>query len=187
MRHNYIVEGIAFRLRPVEDSDAAFIVSLRSERGEFFQKGAENEREQLLWQREYYDRPNDYYFIVEKKNGSPVGVIAAYDIDLDKKEAAFGRWLIVKSSSAAVESAWLIYRFIFEYLNLSRAYTLTVDENKKVVSFHESCGSGRAGVLSCKYFINGRYVNAVVQEVTADMWNDVSARLESLAARMGKK
>lgn len=188
MRHDYTLEGIAFRLRPVADKDAAFIISLRSDRGEFFQEGSNTEREQIVWQKQYYERPGDYYFIIEKKSGEPVGTIAAYDINEDKKQAEFGRWLVVESSPAAVESAWLIHRFIFETLGFSSALSFTIEENRSVVSFHNSCGAKSRGILPGKYMIKGRSCNAIVMEITDDMWRaGVSARMKFLAARLAKK
>ena len=188
MRHDYTLEGIAFRLRPVADRDAAFIVSLRSDRGEFFQEGSNTEEGQIAWQKQYYERLGDYYFIIEKKSGESVGTIAAYEINEDKKQAEFGRWLIVESSPAAVESAWLIYRFIFETLSLSSALSFTVEENKSVVSFHKSSGAKDVGVVPRKYILKGFPHNAVVMEMTDSIWKaGVSVRMESLAARMAEK
>lgn len=187
LRHDYRIEGLAFRLRPVDDGDADFIFRLRSERGEFFQKGAQNEREQLRWQREYYSRPNDYYFIIERKNGEPVGIIAAYDVDPVNKEAEMGRWIIAAGSAAATESSWLIYRFIFDELRLLRAYTSTVTVNKSVVSFHESCGMPQVRIKKGYYNVDGRYVDAAVHEMSADLWKSASVKLRYLAGRVAER
>ena len=188
MRHDYRVEGFGFRLRPVCDGDAVFIVSLRSARGKFFQKGSQNEDEQLRWQKEYYGRPNDYYFIVEKKKSDePVGTVAIYDVDETAKKAVMGRWIIAKHSPAAVESAWLIYRFAFEELGLKSSHTLTVRENASVVSFHSSCGMSQTGIRHGYYHIGGRDVDAIIQEMTADMWKEVSIKLQTLAKRIAQR
>ncbi|HEX5647363.1 MAG TPA: hypothetical protein VFX56_10365, partial [Nitrospira sp.] len=59
------LEGYAFRLRPVTDQDAGFVVELRNTPGlnQYLHAGATGVEEQLAWQARYYDRTDSYYFM----------------------------------------------------------------------------------------------------------------------------
>ena len=73
MRHNIRIAGHAFRLRPVAESDAAFIVSLRRRAGSVLNRGALTTGEQLHWLSSYFERNDDFYFVVETIDGANRG------------------------------------------------------------------------------------------------------------------
>ena len=116
------MEGYAFRLRPITDNEAAFVVELRSnpELNRFLHAISNRIEDQLAWLARYYEREGDYYFVIERRmNGMPEGVIALYNIDLATSSGEWGRWILRPGSLAAVESAYLIYRIAFELLELN--------------------------------------------------------------------
>ena len=150
MQHNYTLEGNSYILRPVKKSDASFIASLRSDQDltKFINKVTSNVADQEAWLESYFLRPDDYYFVVERKSDKrQEGLISLYDVDENKGVGEWGRWILRKDSSAAVESAYLIYMFAFETLSLNKTVCRTILENKKVCSFHDSCGLARQRTL----------------------------------------
>src|SRR5687767_14808238 len=83
MRHEIRVEGEAFALRPVDFPDAAFITELRSESDHtrYINPTPPGVAEQKQYLRQYFSRPGDYYFVVERiSDRSREGLVAVYDV-----------------------------------------------------------------------------------------------------------
>lgn len=179
-----ILAGLAFRLRPIADADAPLVLELRGNamRNRHIHAISQIIEDQLAWFARYYERPGDYYFVVERLDtGIPEGVISIYDIDSKAACGEWGRWIVKPGSLAAAESAWLIYRCAFEQLGLGRVYCRTVADNQPVVSFHDSCGITDRRLLPSQFEICGRHVDAVEHQVTRQAWNIIGPRLKKLA------
>lgn len=190
MRHDIVLEGYTYRLRPVEDCDAGFIVSLRADPAlnRYLHTGAHDVAEQLAWQARYYARPGDYYFVVERKEQRMrEGLVAIYDVDLEEGGAEWGRWILRSGSLAAIESAWLIYRVAFECLGLRRVYCRTVSANVSVVAFHDSCGICERRILPGHFRLGGERHDAVEHVVDQVSWPALASRLEAFARRLARK
>ncbi len=184
MRHGHVIEGAAFRLRPIADADAGFVVALRSQPGlaRWLHAGAADEAAQRRWLADYYTRPGDFYFVVEPLGGGNAeGLVGLYDIDCASRSAEWGRWVLRPGSLAAVESACLIYRFAFEVLGLQSLVCRTVAGNQAVVSFHDSCGITARCVLPGAVQLHGAPHDLVEHRLRATAWPEVQARLVPLA------
>lgn len=190
MRHNLFMEGHAFRLRPITDNDAGFVVELRGnpELNRYLHASSNRVEDQLAWQARYYEHEGAYYFVIERRtNGMLEGVIALYDIDLATNSGEWGRWILRPSSLAAVESAYLIYRTAFELLGLNSVYCCTVTDNGKVVSFHDSCGITARRLLPQHFELGGHRYDAVEHRVDLASWTGIKPRLEKLAQLTARK
>lgn len=190
MRHDVSIEGKAFRLRPIGDDDATFVVELRThpELSRFLHPVSPDPEVQRAWLAAYYDREGDYYFVIEDaRRHDAVGLVALYDISADRRTAEWGRWILRSGSPAAVESAWLIYRVAFEQLGLDEVYCRTVGGNAPIVSFHTSCGLTRQRRLSAHFTIVGEPVDAIEHRLNRGEWTQVGPRLERLADRMARR
>lgn len=184
MKHDLILEGPAFRLRPVVDADSPFVIGLRrnSSLNRYLHETSPNLESQLMWMSQYYERTNDYYFVVERRaTGASEGLVSLYNVDTQAATGEWGRWILKSNSLAAVESTWLIYRCGFEKLNLKSVYCRTVAENEKAVSFHDSCGITTRRVLDDYFEFGGNRLDAVEHEVSYDSWAIIGPRLEKLA------
>lgn len=190
MRHNIWLEGYAYRLRPINDDDAEFVIDLRSnpKLNRYLHASSNKLEDQLAWFTQYYNRSDDYYFLLERQdNGVREGMIAIYEIDAINKIGEWGRWVLKPSSLAAVESVWLIYWVAFEIIKLKSVYCRTVAENTKVVSFHDSCGIVECQLLPNYFDINGRRMDAIEHRVNSDTWTRIRPRLEKLAQLTARK
>jgi Acetyltransferases, including N-acetylases of ribosomal proteins len=143
------IEGKYIYLESVSENDAQFILDIRSnpQNSKFIHKTDPSISKQRLWIRQQIDRKNDYYFIINTHAGNKIGTTSLYNIDDVKKEAEFGRWICNGSALHSLESAILIYDFAFYNLNLDKVYTMTVSQNKQVVSFHRRFGSQPVGEI----------------------------------------
>lgn len=189
MRHDLTIAGPAFRLRPVTDVDAPFVLELRgnSKLNRYLHPITQCLNDQLDWLTRYYDRLHDYYFIVERQDsGGAEGLISIYDIDSQAACGEWGRWILKPRSLAAAESALLIYRCAFEKLALERVVCRTVADNAPVVSFHDSCGITTKRLLPGYFDLNGIRVDAIEHQVSTRTWNEISPKLELMAQRTAR-
>ncbi len=165
MKHNYSLEGLAYRLRPVKLSDAQFIIDTRledAERNRFIHAVSREVKDQEAWLEDYFERSGDYYFIVENRiTGAAEGVISFYDED--NKMAEWGRWVIRKGSLAAAESVYLLYRIAFEQAGLQELFCRTIADNTSVVAFHNSIGEKPRARLEAFFELDGVRYDAVEQ------------------------
>jgi RimJ/RimL family protein N-acetyltransferase len=182
LRHDLTSDGYAFRLRPVREEDTDFILGLRTDQqlNRFIHATSSDAAAHLAWLSAYYERPGDFYFIVERRDTQePQGTISLYGIDEVSRSAEWGRWVMKTGSLGAVESAWLLYRLGFEYFSLDTIFSRTIRDNTKVVSFHDSCGCFQRGTtrIGAEEFIE--------HELTRSDWLVVGPELERKARRIG--
>lgn len=180
MKHDIRIKGIVFGLRPVELVDANFIINLRSdpERTKFMHPISSYLPDQEAYLKEYFKRPGDYYFIIERiQDSSPQGTISVYNIDKRRKCGEFGQWILLRGSLGAVESTLLLYRVAFGILGIDMVYTRTVAENKQVISFHQSCGLKTHKILKNDLNINGLTYDVIEQRITKNIWVTLEPRL----------
>ncbi len=165
MKHRYSLEGYGYRLRPIKLADAAFVIQVRREdleRNRYIHPISEDVAEQETWLEHYFERDDDYYFIVENRvTSTPEGLIAFYNVE--NGWAEWGRWVIQKGSLAAAESVYLLYRIAFEQLGLKGLYCRTLAVNTPVVSFHTSIGEKTKGIIKNSAIIHGEAFDAVEQ------------------------
>ena len=185
MRHSIRVEGYAFDLRPVELSDAQFIVAIRTaeaSRVRYLHPISPDVELQRAWIARYFDRAGDYYWVIERRaTRRPEGLIGIYGLDAVTSSAEWGRWILSAASLGAVESALLIYRAAFDRLMLDFAYCITVAHNESVLSFHDSCGLKRVGLLQDRFTLEDGVYDGVKHECSKAGYPAVVQRLESQA------
>lgn len=134
------------RLRLVEERDADFILSLRLDEryNAFLSKVNEDVEAQREWIRKYKKEEAEgiqYYFIIEKLDGTPCGTVRVYDLVSDS--FCWGSWILNdnKTRYAAVESAFLVYQFGFEVLGYNKSHFDVRKGNERVISFHTKMGA----------------------------------------------
>jgi RimJ/RimL family protein N-acetyltransferase len=190
MRHDIRLEGEAFALRPVDLPDAAFIAEVRSdqERVRYLHPTPPGVAVQEDYLKKYFDRPGDYYFVIEQIEGRlPEGLVAVYDIDSAERCGEWGRWVLRRGSLAAVESALLVYRVAFDVLGLDAVFCRTVALNRSVVSFHESCGLTVHAVLPAHFRLGDHTFDAIEHRLTRSAWLQIEPRLAATAERLARK
>jgi len=133
-------------LRTIEDDDAQFILSLRTDpaKNKYLNKAKLNIKQQLLWQKEYYKRQQnkqEFYFTINN-NEARLGLVRIYEISNDLNSFTWGSWIITDNApkSTAIRSALALYDFAFNKLNLSTANLDVRRNNKSVIKFHTNFG-----------------------------------------------
>jgi RimJ/RimL family protein N-acetyltransferase len=190
LRHSLTIDGPAFRLRPVRGEDAAFIAELRAdpERSRYLHRGPAGTRSQEAWLAAYFERQDDYYFMIENcATGRPEGTAGIYNAGWRieprtnrlQRDAEWGRWVLRRGSLAALESASLIYRVGFEMLDLDSIYCRTIRENASALAFHDSFGLERGRMLP-GYLED---LDAIECRLTRARWMALREGVERKAAR----
>lgn len=134
------------RLRLVSESDAEFILKLRSDlKYNAYLSSVDSDIEtQRRWIRDYKifeANGKQYYFIIERLDGVRCGTIRAYDFR--ENSFCWGSWILneEKTKFSAIESAFLIYQFGFETLGFEKSHFDVMKKNEKVISFHKRMGA----------------------------------------------
>jgi len=142
--------GKSIRLRLVETVDAEYIVSLRTNAALNAHLSAVSPSvvAQAAWIERYKHREragSEFYFLIERLDGTRCGTVRVYDLTADS--FCWGSWILDqnKPSTAAVESALLVYQFGFDGLGLAGSHFDVRKENDAVVSFHKKFGAEVVG------------------------------------------
>lgn len=176
MRHNYVLEGRAFRLRPVETSDAQTIIDIRLEdarRNKFINKVSPDVNEQVKWLNNYFENGNGVYFAVEnKKTGETEGFIRIYDYAGGRAE--WGSLVVKKGSLAIPETVYLIINFAFSTLGLTELFGIVLNGNKASQKLHDKLGEPRRRVIKNYITIGGETFDATEVYITPEIFETVS-------------
>jgi len=147
------------RLRLVEVNDAHFILSLRLDKkyNRYLSAVNTDVESQRKWIEAYkiQEKNNqEFYFIIEKLDGTPCGTVRIYDIKKDS--FCWGSWILNadKSRYSAIESALLVYQFGFNTLKFEKSHFDVMKENKAVISFHKKMGAIQVDESEDSYFYN---------------------------------
>jgi RimJ/RimL family protein N-acetyltransferase len=133
--------GITIRL--VEESDAEFIVSLRTNEklGRFLSQTGSSVEEQRKWIKAYKTREvagEEYYFIAVGEEGNRYGTTRLYNLEADSFTT--GSWLFAEKapSGMAIKTDLIGRELAFEELGYDICRFDVRKDNKKVIRFHKS-------------------------------------------------
>jgi RimJ/RimL family protein N-acetyltransferase len=135
------VSGKFVNLRIANETDAEFILELRlnPDLNKFIGTTDPSVENQKKWINSSYSKETDFHFIIEDKVGNRCGTIAVYDVNYEKLEAEWGRWVIKPGSPffCSIESNILAIHFALRLLGLKRLTGGANHLNKEVVYFHK--------------------------------------------------
>lgn len=82
---------------------------------------------------------------VRRHDGVPCGTVRIYDLKDDS--FCWGSWILNENKTryAALESAFLVYKFAFDKLKFKKSHFDVRKGNDRVISFHEKMGAVRTG------------------------------------------
>lgn len=187
------LEGEFVTLRPLAVDDAALTLAWRqSMRAVHLNAAPPSVEQQAKW---IASRPaSEYNFIIELKDGCPVGMVSLTGIDTRHRHAEPGRFLIgneeaVRGVPAAVEAMKLIYELAFDRLELLRVHGSIASDNTLMIKWQKFMGMTEEGRLRNHFFLNGRFQDAVLFGMLAEEYREMAKpKMEAFikAARNGK-
>lgn len=126
----------------VEESDAEFILSLRTDpvHARYLTHTDNNLQKQIEWIRAYKNREKkrqEYYFLFSDHNHQPLGVIRLYNITADTYTS--GSWIVKPGCDefVSIKSDLFISEFAASELKNKRCVFDVRKDNKKVLRFHK--------------------------------------------------
>ena len=181
MHHSLVAEDFGVRLRPVQMKDAAFIVWLRNQDHVKGRVGdsASDIAGQNKWLETYFERRNDFYFVLETLDGTPLGTNALYEIS--GQNAEWGRYIVRPEVRAALSSAILIFDLAFGKLKISELLARCVSTNTKMHSIVKKCGFSQTETRLANQIIGGQPVDMIHFVLKAVDWPKFRERLLPLA------
>lgn len=134
------------QLRLIEPTDAEFVLSLRLDNryNSYISKVVDDLEMQRRWINEYKrdeEKKLQFYFIIERLDGTPCGTVRIYDLKPDS--FCWGSWILNENKTryAAIESALLVYKYGFEVLGYEKCHFEVMKDNSKVIDFHRKFGA----------------------------------------------
>lgn len=153
--HPEKLKGRYVNLREVEISDAAFILSLRTDekKSRFLHKTENNLQKQIDYIAHYKTLDNEWYFIIENKKGEPLGTVRIYNVN--PPNFTGGSWLMKKEAlpEETIEGDLILKEYSFEVLGFEKSCFDVRKENKKVVRYHKICGAKIVEENEIDYFL----------------------------------
>ena len=181
------LEGRFVDLRPILPEDAELTHGWRmGQRARLLNQGAATVARQEAWIRA---RPvTEFNFIIERKDGRPVGMLSLAGIDLVNCHAEPGRFLIgdeegVRGIPAAVEAMKLLYELAFDTLGLVRVYGTVAAGNRRMAKWQRYLGMREEGRMRSHYFIDGCFQDALMFALLAEEYREETLpRMNALIA-----
>jgi len=147
------VRGKEIVFRNAEISDAAFILSLRSDsdKSRYLSSTSPEFSHQVSWLNDYAEKNDQAYFIIETKAGEPLGTVRLYDAHIDS--FCWGSWILKDGApmTSAIESALMVYSYAIDSLGFLAAHFDVRRGNENVWRFHERFGAERVGETKNDY------------------------------------
>lgn len=152
-------ESKTIKIRLVEESDAEFILKLRLDEryNKFLSDVNPDVQAQRDWIKKYKNdevRKKQFYFIIERNDNIPCGTVRIYDIQGDS--FCWGSWILNENKTryAAIESAFLVYKFGFDTLGLRKSHFEVRKGNERVISFHKKMGAVKISEDELNEYLN---------------------------------
>lgn len=136
---NHNIVGRTVDLRPVEVSDAEFILTLRnSPLGQYLHPIKISLKEEVEWIKAQRERAGDYFFIIQDKSGKRIGTVGLKDVAGDCGETS--RFISQGSPVQNTEANLLIMDFAFDDVGIERMEGSVAAENRKMLSLQKKFG-----------------------------------------------
>lgn len=137
------INGMRLSLRNAEPSDAAFILSLRTDPklNQHISRVSGELAQQKSFLERYSNSDDEAFFIIEDREGCAHGTIRMYDPQGDS--FCWGSWIVRPDAPprTGTRSALLLYMYGFDYLGFGASHFDVRVENTAVWQFHERCGA----------------------------------------------
>lgn len=139
------LSGKTLILRDAALADAELILNLRTNErnARFLSRVSGSLEAQQSWLESYARRDNEAYFIIENKQQEKLGTVRLYDAKA--RSFCWGSWILAEHapSTAAIESALIVYTYAIETLGFEQAHFQVNKLNTGVQRFHERFGAVR--------------------------------------------
>ena len=146
------LQGQYVNLREITLADAAFVIELRCGLKSEFLNPTKNDvglQEQYI--ENYFKKNDEWYFIVEDKQGKALGTIRIYNVCGTRFQS--GSWIMSDGASISqtFEGHYLMKHYAYHLLNFHTDYCEVNKKNKKLIRFHQFYGAKIVGENDMDY------------------------------------
>jgi RimJ/RimL family protein N-acetyltransferase len=143
------IETERLRLRLLEERDLPLTLAWRNQdhvRRWFLHDEPLASHQHQAWYAEYRRRDDDFVFIIEQRGGaaSPIGQVALYHIDRQRRSGEFGRLMIgaaeARGQGLAREAARALLAAARDRLGLEEVHLEVRAENARAIALYAACG-----------------------------------------------
>jgi RimJ/RimL family protein N-acetyltransferase len=172
-----MLRGQAVVLRPVEERDLDLLACWRNDpdnRQFFFSTALIYPDGQKKWFDALIADRSRVLFIIENREGKPVGMIGLGKIDARNQECEGGPIVVAKEERQhgyAEEAIELLLKYAFEELNMNRFYCYCYPFNR-VVELMKMFGFKEEGVLRQAVFTQGQFHDKILLALLREEWKD---------------
>jgi perosamine synthetase len=156
--------GESLNLREIDSTDLSKMLIWRNNeenRKWFFTQDEITNAQQEEWYNLYLEDKTDFMYIIETKEGVPIGTIGIKNIDKRNKQAEIGRLIIGEKDylrkGFATEATKILVNYCFEKLNLNRIYLEVFKHNIKAINMYKQVGFRKEGSLREAIFAGGTW------------------------------
>jgi RimJ/RimL family protein N-acetyltransferase len=169
-----VADAFCLRLLRAEDLPTTLAWRNREDiRVQFIHSDIITWEQHLAWWEQYQAKNNDFVFIIEETQQlhRPVGQVSLYNIDLEKREAEYGRLMIgdneARGRGLAKRATELLIAWAFNSVGLKRIYLEVFANNRVAVNLYRRSGFvpyGKRGDL-CLMRISKKSMSSVLARV----------------------
>lgn len=136
---------LKIRLRLINENDIEWLRETRNKNlGEFFSHDYITPQQQRQWYQSYTDSTGrDYMYIIESPDGTKLGTIALYNINISDRTAELGRVFVIEEyrGLGIMETAInMIMKIAFESMRIFKVRLMTFLNNAAAISLYHKCG-----------------------------------------------
>jgi RimJ/RimL family protein N-acetyltransferase len=171
MKYRKDLIGDHVRLRCIDESDAEFIVKLRSSQElNALSKNEISIHHHLKWYENYLTKDDDVYWVVlDKFSDERIGTSALFDIDMRSMKAESGRSIILKEYRDLVFDVFITkFRYGFIDLGLNKIYAHIREHESGILRYNNKLGFSVDGLLRQEYWDGENYISLYVISLLKD-------------------
>lgn len=135
-----VLEGMVVNLRSATLEDAEYTYNIRqdSEKCKYLHPVKGSIETQKEWIKKVSDSPDEYFFVVERKNGEKIGATSMYHIR--DHVAEMGRTVLYGDFIEIADTTLVGMDFAYGECGLDRTETYVLEKNNHVLGFNKKFG-----------------------------------------------
>ena len=185
MVYDGIIQGKTVRLRSIEERDAEVTYNMRRdpEKTRYIHRSQGTVEDQRDYIRRQRQLPDDYLFIIEDLEGTPIGMKGLYNYDKQNKQVESGRFLGFGSQIQNIEALMLSFDFSFEELNVDRIKMAALENNVTMLGIQKKFGAEYQYREKCDGFDQDNLFSVLTKEVYTANRKTIETLINRFAGR----
>lgn len=139
-----MLKGEKINLRLINENDLELLRMWRNQHSQdFFTKDQITPQQQRAWYQKYSESATDKMFILQLKDGTPIGTIALYNINIADRSAELGRTLLMaqfRGSGYMEDAVKVLVTHAFEVMRIWNIRLSVYLDNAAAISLYHKCG-----------------------------------------------